>query len=84
VWALGVLLYEMYLCRSPFKPRKYLGTSAQKMAMMRKKILNKEPLEMNLLPAGPRDLISKLLQKNPDNRISAHEILNHPWVKIMG
>ena len=52
--------------------------------MMRKKILNKEPLEMHLLPAGPKDLISRLLKKNPDERISAHEILNHPWIKIMG
>lgn len=74
----------MYLCRSPFKPRKFLGTSNQKMAMMRKKILNKEPLEMENLPAGPRDLISKLLKKNPEERISAHEILTHPWVKVMG
>ena len=51
---------------------------------MRKKILNKEPLEMNLLPAGPKDLISRLLRKNPDERISAKEILNHPWMRIMG
>ena len=74
----------MYLCRSPFKPKKYIGTNTQKMAMMRKKILNKEPLDMHLLPAGPRDLIGRLLRKNPEERISANEIMNHPWIKVMG
>ena len=26
-----------------------------------------------------RDLIEKLLQKNPDKRITAVQALNHPW-----
>lgn len=83
MWALGVLLYEMYLCRSPFKPKNHIGTNNQKFALMRKKILKKEPLDMELIPSGPRDLISQLLKKDPNERINALDIISHPWIKFM-
>lgn len=73
----------MYLGKSPFKPQKFLGHKNQKLAIMKKKILNKEPLDMDKIPEGPRDLIERLLKKNPDERLTGQEILNHPWIMVM-
>lgn len=74
----------MYLGHPPFKPKQFLGTSNQRMALMRKKILKGEPLELKSLPSGPRDLIARLLKKDARQRLSAAEIPNHPWIKVMG
>ena len=52
--------------------------------MMRRKILEKEPLEMEKIPDGPRDLIFRLLKKDPKKRLFAVDILSHPWIKVMG
>lgn len=73
----------MYLGKSPFRPRKFVGLQNQKFAMMKKKILNKEPLDMEQIPEGPRNLIERLLKKNPDERLTSQEIMNHPWIMIM-
>jgi serine/threonine protein kinase len=73
----------MYLAKSPFKPQKFLGPQNQKFALMKKKILNKEPLDMEQIPEGPRDLIQRLLKKNPEERLTCQEILNHPWMMVM-
>lgn len=74
----------MYLCRSPFKPHRQIANANQKMAMMRRRIMNREPFNMDKIPEQPRSLIYEMLKKNPAERISANEILSHPWITIMG
>jgi aurora kinase A len=31
--------------------------------------------------AGARDLISRLLQKDPSQRLSLQQMMEHPWIK---
>lgn len=34
-----------------------------------------------LIPEGARDLLEKLLEQDPDLRLSAEEALKHPWLQ---
>lgn len=35
------------------------------------------------LSKDSRDLISKLLQKEPDDRIRLSDAINHPWIQVI-
>lgn len=71
-WALGITLYCMIVGQYPF-----LGDTLQETY---DKIVN-SPL---LLPEGInlqlRDLIERLLCKDPKHRITLHAVAEHPWV----
>ena len=34
----------------------------------------------NLLPALPQDLVSKMLHVDPHQRLTAKQVLQHPWI----
>ncbi len=73
LWSLGVLCYELLVGKPPFETPTHDGTY--------KKITNVEykcPATMNLEAV---DLISKLLRKNPNERLSLEGVMNHPWIK---
>ena len=44
-------------------------------------IINKDPKEIENISEEAKDLLNKLLIKNPDDRITIEEILEHPWMK---
>ena len=44
-------------------------------------IINKDPKEIENISEESKDLLKKILRKNPEERISIEEILNHPWMK---
>ena len=72
VWSLGVLMYE-FLCGSPpFEadghPETYKRIS---------KIDIKWPKHVT---ADARDLIARLLVKDPESRMSLKDVENHPWI----
>ncbi|KAK7477825.1 hypothetical protein BaRGS_00030903, partial [Batillaria attramentaria] len=77
LWSIGVILYECLFGRAPFasKSFKELG----------EKIWDSKPVE---LPAGVhvsdecRDLLLRLLQRDPDDRISFEEFFSHPFVDL--
>lgn len=72
VWALGVLLYEMLHGYPPFNSKSESEKSRQ--------IANVEYRCDFYISRKAVDLISKLLVKDPAQRLSLAEILRHPWL----
>lgn len=74
LWCLGVLCYEFCVGRPPFE------SNNQKDTFKKIKSLNfKYP---SYLSAEVKDLISRLLKINPNNRLCLDEVKNHPWILI--
>ncbi|MCI4378989.1 hypothetical protein PGIGA_G00222530 [Pangasianodon gigas] len=77
LWSVGVILYEALFGRAPFASRSY--------AELEEKIRSDKPIE---LPAGARvsrdcrDLLLRLLERDPDSRISFDEFFLHPFVDL--
>lgn len=79
VWSCGVILYIMLCGKPPFKGK----TDQQIMSS----ILNDEPsfqeIQWKNIPDDLKDLIRKILIKDPSNRITLKEIFQHPWYQRM-
>ena len=74
MWSLGCLLYEMTTLKHPF--------DAKSLQMLCHKIVRGVyPPVSSQYSRGLRDLIGKMLQKNPYERPYVQEILDHPTVK---
>ncbi|XP_019912022.2 serine/threonine-protein kinase ULK3 isoform X2 [Esox lucius] len=77
LWSVGVILYETLFGRTPFASRSY--------AELEEKIRSDKPIE---LPAGARvsrncrDLLLRLLERDPDTRITFTQFFSHPWVDL--
>ncbi|UYV81981.1 AURKB [Cordylochernes scorpioides] len=72
-WSIGVLCYELLVGNPPFE-----STSQQ---LTYKKISSVEYVFPSHVPEGARDLIKKLLCKNPKERITLDEVINHHWIQ---
>ncbi|KAJ3019114.1 UNVERIFIED_CONTAM: spindle assembly checkpoint kinase, partial [Siphonaria sp. JEL0065] len=73
LWSLGVLCYEFLVGVPPFEDRSSFKATYRRIAKVDLKIpdfLSKE--------AG--DLITRLLQYQPDKRIPLENVMTHPWI----
>ncbi|XP_039540022.1 CBL-interacting serine/threonine-protein kinase 21-like isoform X3 [Pimephales promelas] len=68
VWSLGVLLFVMLVGRYP-EPEDHLRIKDNTWSMFH-------------LSKDCRDLIRRLLQENPSERIGLEEIISHKWFKV--
>jgi len=81
IWAVGVLTYELLTGKSPFSPSnpslklKDVERGTQQNIVAVKFDYPKE------FPPLAKDLVSKILRKNPKTRLNLFEIKTHPWVK---
>ncbi|KAJ3425513.1 aurora a [Anaeramoeba flamelloides] len=72
VWSVGILLYEFLVGKPPFEAR---GTS-----QTYKNIQNAQLRIPNYVSHGAKDLIKKLLKKDPEKRLNLHQVLKHKWI----
>jgi len=72
IWSLGVLLYEMVVGRPPFQSTNHV--------MLISKILEMQLRFPAFVPQGVRNLVERLLQKEPSERLALDQVLRHYWV----
>ncbi|KAF2074966.1 hypothetical protein CYY_003751 [Polysphondylium violaceum] len=75
VWSLGILIYEFLYGSSPFNSEK-----EQDILSKIKDNHYEFPSDVYVSDEA-KDLISRLLNSDPYQRISLEETINHPWIK---
>mmetsp|Transcript_13750 Transcript_13750/g.29543 ORF Transcript_13750/g.29543 Transcript_13750/m.29543 type:complete len:821 (-) Transcript_13750:164-2626(-) len=81
MWALGVIVYMMLVGRHPFD----LDCDASDEEIARRiKEQRQPPLKdcpiAGHLSSSAHDLIRRLMEPDPSKRMTAHDMLHHPWV----
>jgi serine/threonine protein kinase len=74
VWCLGVVLYCLLNGGFPYDPN--MRTSIVRTTGVHPTFKFSKPIS-----ASAQDLIKKMLDINPDTRISLNEVMSHPWLK---
>ena len=77
-WSLGVILYILLSGTPPFSAERNCGMDLKNQIL--KANYNFYPQLFNNISDEAKDLIQKLLKVSPDERLSAQEILEHPWL----
>lgn len=73
VWSLGILTYELSSGQPPFVASTREETFRQ--------ILAATPVFAENFPVGIHDFVTKLLRRNPSDRLSLQAAAAHPWLK---
>lgn len=77
LWSIGVILYECLFGRAPY--------SSKSLQELLEKIRNNARIEIpknHSISAECEDLLSRLLQRSPNNRIKFDEFFKHPFLDL--
>ncbi|KAH7920302.1 kinase-like protein [Leucogyrophana mollusca] len=72
-WALGVLTYEFMVGNPPFEDRNSVNATYRRIAKVDLRIPS------HISPEA-RDLITKLLKYEPEQRLALSDVARHPWI----
>ncbi|KAL0771047.1 hypothetical protein Bca101_036198 [Brassica carinata] len=72
IWSAGVILYLLLSGKHPFETE----------SEIRRGSLDLESKPWPCVSENAKDLVKKMLTKDPNNRISASNVLEHSWIKI--
>ncbi|EGG01344.1 uncharacterized protein MELLADRAFT_73014 [Melampsora larici-populina 98AG31] len=73
LWALGVLTYEFIVGNPPFEDLSGHNATYKKISQVQFKV-------PSFVSAEAGDLIRKLLQHEPQDRLPLPQVANHPWI----
>ncbi|CAJ0833811.1 11817_t:CDS:2, partial [Entrophospora sp. SA101] len=76
IWSMGVTLYCLVFGRLPFEKDNILE--------LYESIKNDDVQISGNINPDLADILYKLLEKDPDKRITMHELREHPWVTLRG
>ena len=81
VWALGVLLYELFYGFTPFQPNENSSDKVNDILCNVLKNDIKFSNEYKIIDNDMKDLILKMCESNMKKRISLKNVFQHPWIK---
>ncbi|CAI5465113.1 unnamed protein product [Closterium sp. Yama58-4] len=77
IWSAGVVLYILLCGLPPF----YAASNEGIFDAIRSKPVQFKAAKWNGVSSAAKQLISSMLEKNPRDRITGDEVLEHPWIK---
>lgn len=78
IWSLGIIMYILFCGYPPFN-----GSTDEKiMQRIQNENFQFPPEEWDIVSNEAKELISLMLEKNPEERPSAAELLKHPWFNL--
>lgn len=81
MWGLGVILHELLSTELPF----YSDNETEyKRNIVKQKLQLQNESAWQKVSEQAKDLVEKLLDKNPERRLDAKDALNHPWFDEIG
>jgi len=80
VWSCGIIMYFLLCGHPPFMG----NTEKRVLEKVAKGLFEFKDEEWRHISGEAVDLVRKLLEITPENRITAEEALNHPWFKAAG
>lgn len=78
-WSIGIIIYILITGKFPFQGRNSYATAK----MIKTSELNFNGEEFEDISNQCKDLISKLLDKNPQTRLNVQDSFDHAWFKSM-
>lgn len=78
IWSLGVILYIMLTGIPPF----FAKTDQEIYELILKADIPFPEKKWGKISLSAKDLVTKMLTYDPNDRISAKDALNHPWIRL--
>jgi serine/threonine protein kinase len=79
IWSAGVILYVMFCAASPFRNSEDTDPETAAINRVKKGDINKQRKSWRLMPAEPKNLVSKILNLSSVRRPTAAQLLSHHW-----
>ncbi|CDW88075.1 protein kinase domain containing protein [Stylonychia lemnae] len=80
MWSIGCVIFYMFTGYPPFNPKR-IASFHQSIQTGKIQYINQEVEQIKTFNSIPFDLISKLIQPDPTQRLNASQALNHVWFK---